>query len=205
MAHELEIVNGQARMFYSGETPWHGMGKRVDHLLTADEALTEGGLNWLVEKVPAYDMHPDGSFVQIPDNYNIRRDEDLKVLGRVGGDYTPIQNHEAFSFFDALVDSGEAKYETAGSLFGGKKIWLTAKLPDFTVCGEEFHGYLLLSTTHDGSRALRAATTMIRAVCNNTVTMGFSGAKTTWSLHHKTTLEGKVQEARETLQMAHKA
>lgn len=205
MSHELEIVNGQARMFYYGDTPWHGMGTSVSHLLTADEALTESGLRWLVEKVPAFDRLPDGSFVEIPDSYNIRRDEDNKVLGRVGGDYTPIQNHEAFSFFDALVDSGEAKYETAGSLFGGKKIWLTAKLPDFNVCGENFNGYLLLSTTHDGSRALTAATTFIRAVCNNTVTMGFGSAKTKWSLHHKTTIEGKVQEARDTLQMAHKA
>lgn len=205
MAHELEIVNGQARMFYSGATPWHGMGNPVDHLLTAREALVEGGLDWLVEKVPAYDQLPDGTFVQIPDSYNIRRDEDNKILGRVGGDYHPIQNHEAFTFFDALVDSGDAKYETAGSLFGGKKIWLTAKLPDFQVCGEDFNGYLLLSTTHDGSRALTAATTFIRVVCNNTETMAMNGAKTKWSLHHKTTLEGKVQEARETLQMAHKA
>ena len=206
MAHELEIVNGQARMFYSGATPWHGLGTQVDNVLTAEEALVAGGLNWDVEKVPAWDALPDGTFVQVPGRFHVRRTEDNKILGAVGGDYNPIQNREAFEFFDTLVDSGEAKYETAGSLFGGKKIWLTAKVgSDFQVCGEDYTGYLLISTSHDGSRAFTAATTFIRVVCNNTETMAMNGAKTKWTLHHKSTLTGKAQEARETLQMTHKA
>lgn len=205
MAHELEIVNGQARMFYSGDTPWHGLGTEVDGVQTAEKALELGGLDWLVEKVPAWDCLPDGTFVQVPGGFHVRRDEDNKILGRVGGDYNPIQNAEAFTFFDTLVDSGDAKYETAGSLFGGKKIWLTAKIGDaFSVCGEDYNGYLLISNTHDGSRSFTAAITMIRVVCNNTETFAVAGAKTKWTLNHKQTLEGKVSEARDTLQMTHK-
>lgn len=206
MAHELEIVNGKASMFYAGDTPWHGLGTRVDEVLTAAEALTAGGLDWTVDKVPAWDRLADGTFVQVPGRFHIRRSSDDKILGAVGGDYNPIQNVEAFEFFDALVDSGEAKYETAGSLFGGKKIWLTAKIGDgFQVCGEDYLGYLLISTTHDGSRAFTAATTFIRVVCNNTETMAMNGAKTKWTLHHKQTLAGRVQEARDSLAMTHKA
>ena len=159
MAHELEInADGSARMFYSGETPWHGLGTKVLEVQTAEKALKLGGLDWLVEKVPAWDQLPDGEFVQVPGGFYVRRTEDNKILGRVGGDYNPIQNVEAFTFFDQLVDSGEAKYETAGSLFGGKKIWLTAQIGDtFDVCGEDYKGYLLISNTHDGSRSFTAA------------------------------------------------
>lgn len=207
MAHELEIqADGTASMFYFGETPWHGLGTQVHELLTAKDALVAGGLDWPVEKVPAYDMHPNGNVVAIPGMYNVRRATDLKVLGRVGGDYNPIQNAEAFAFFDTLVDSGEAKYETAGSLFGGKKVWLTARIGDFArICGEDYNIYLLISTTHDGSRAFTAATTFIRVVCNNTETFAMQAAKTKWSLHHKQTLEGKVDEARNALKLTAKA
>lgn len=206
MAHELEIDEaGNAKMFYAGETPWHGLGTQVDGLLTAAEALKAAGLDWTVEKVPAYDMLPDGTFVQVPDRYHTRRDIDNKILGQVKRDYVNHQNVEAFEFFDTLVDSGEAKYETAGSLFGGSRTWMTAKVGDtMTVCGEEHDLYLLVSNSHDGSRAFTAATTMIRAVCNNTVTMGLNGAKTKWTLRHRTSLEGKAEEARKALELAFK-
>ena len=29
MAHELEIVNGQAQRAYVGDVPWHGLGTKV--------------------------------------------------------------------------------------------------------------------------------------------------------------------------------
>lgn len=206
MSHELEIrEDGSAAMFYAGETPWHGLGTKVEGLLTASEALAAAGLDWAVEKVPAYDMLPDGTFVQVPDRFHNRRSSDLKVLGQVKSDYVPHQNTEAFEFFDTVVGSGEAKYETAGSLFGGTRVWMTAKVGDtMQVCGEDHDIYLLITNSHDGSRAFTASTTFIRAVCNNTVTMAEGGAKTKWTLRHRTSLEGKAQEAREALQLTFK-
>lgn len=206
MAHELEILqDGSASMFYVGATPWHGMGTEVEGVLTAAEAIKRAHLDWVVEKAPIYVKRGEG-FMEINDRYEIRRDRDLKVLGIVGPDYKIIQNREAFDFFDTIVDDGEAKYETAGSLFGGKRIWLTAKIGDeILFAGEDpHHLYLLLTTSHDGSRALTAAVTMIRAVCNNTVTMGLSQAKAVWSMTHKQDLAGKVAEARDTLGLTFK-
>src|SRR5690606_36992227 len=133
-------------------------------------------------------------------------ESDEKPLGVVGGDYKIFQNEDVFSFFDTVVDDGDAKYETAGSLQGGAKVFLTAKIGEqFLINGEDAHDmYLLMTTSHDGTQSFRAATTMIRAVCQNTVTMALNNAKSKWSLRHKTDLKGKAQEARETLGLTFK-
>jgi hypothetical protein len=54
MAHELEIVNGKAKMVYAGAVPWHGLGKQISPDLTPDQVLAEAGLDWEVSKVPAF-------------------------------------------------------------------------------------------------------------------------------------------------------
>lgn len=202
MPHDLEMLaNGQASMFYNIETgvPWHQMGTGVQGVATAARAINKSGLGWQVIKEPA-----ERKGVVIPDKFWIVRDSDDKVLGGVGKDYRPIQNHEAFEFFDNLVDSGEAKYDTAGSLGGGKRIWLTAQVgDDIQVAGQDSHRlYLALLSSHDGSKSLTALTTMVRIVCANTEQMALKSAKTTWTMTHRQSLQGKVAEAREALQLS---
>lgn len=205
MVHELEILEDGSASMFSGEnlTPWHGLGKVVDGLLTAEEALKAAGLDWTVEKRPVF----FGENIPVPGRFATVRTSDNRPLGVVGSDYKVYDNVEAFSFFDTVTDkTGEAHYTSAGSLFGGSRVFLTAKIGDtFNVAGEDAHDtYLLISNSHDGSKAFTAVTTMIRAVCNNTVTLGLASAKTRWSLRHKVTLEGKAQEARDALQLVYK-
>lgn len=205
MAHELEILEDGSASMFSGEnlTPWHGLGTVVDGLLTAEEALKAASLDWTVEKRPIF----FGEKIPVPGRFATVRTSDDRPLGVVGSDYKVYDNVEAFSFFDTVTDkTGEAHYTSAGSLFGGSRVFLTAKIGDtFNVAGEDAHDtYLLISNSHDGSKAFTAVTTMIRAVCNNTVTLGLSAAKTRWSLRHKVTLEGKAQEARDALQLVYK-
>lgn len=207
MAHELDMrEDGTARMFSGeGKIPWHGLGKVVDGLATAQEALKLAGLDWTVEKQPIY-------FGKDKEIYSGRhatvRTLDQKPLGIVSDGYHIFQNVEAFEFFDTVTDagSGEAHYTSAGSLFGGQRVFLTAQIGDkFTVGGEDAHTmYLLITNSHDGTQALTASTTIIRAVCNNTVTLALNSAKTKWSLRHKSSLQGKAEEARQSLQMAFK-
>lgn len=206
MSHEIEILeDGNASMFYAGETPWHGLGTGVESAVTADEAIKLSGLDWQVEKRPVYVKRGE-SFAPVKDRFEVVRDSDDKTLGIVAKDYKTIQNREAFEFFDSIVDNGEAKYEAAGSLFGGKRIFLTAMLGDeITIGGDDAHKlFLLLTTSHDGSRSLTAATTLIRAVCNNTVTAGLASARSNWTMTHKSTLKGKVEDARTSLELAFK-
>jgi phage/plasmid-like protein (TIGR03299 family) len=210
MAHELEIrADGTASMF-SGEglTPWHGLGTVIEGLATAEEALCLSGLDWTVELQQLFMMAQDGTITQVPDRFSTTRSSDNKSLGIVSADYHVYQNSEAFSFLNTITDtgSGEAVFSTAGSLFGGARTFVTLKIGNgFTVGDDDAHDlYLMVTNSHDGSQAFTASVTPIRAVCNNTVTLGLREAKTKWTLRHKTQLDGKIHEAREALEMAFK-
>lgn len=207
MSHELEIdaKTGEASMAYTGATPWHGLGTKVDGLMTADAAIKAARLDWKVNLTPVYTQH-NGEFTAVPKRVSVTRETDGRSLGIVSNGYKPVQNIEAFEFFDSLVDSGEAKYETAGSLSDGRRIWMTAKIGDtFNIAGEDPHNmYLLLVNGHDGTKALQAVSTMVRVVCNNTMTLGLSSAKTSWTLNHRKTLDGRVIEARDALALSFK-
>jgi phage/plasmid-like protein (TIGR03299 family) len=112
------------------------------------------------------------------DAYATVRTDTGDVLGIVGKSYEPIQNRDAFAFFDALVDAQEAVYDTAGVLGLGESIWILAKLPGYIkVHGNDIvNKYLLLTNSHDGSSHVRAKITPIRVVCNNTLTSALQGA-----------------------------
>lgn len=127
---------------------------------------------------------------------------DKRVLGVVTDRYKVIQNSEAFAFTDELLGSG-VRYETAGSLADGKKVWLLARLPrEYIIGGERISPYLVFSNTHDGSGAVRVAVTPVRVVCNNTLNLALDTAKRSWSMIHTGDIKGKIQEAKDTLFMA---
>ncbi len=132
------------------------------------------------------------------------RDSDRKVLGVVTDRYRVIQNDEAFAFTDELLGAG-VKYETAGSLQGGRKVWLLAHMPhEYIISGERISPYLLFSNTHDGSGAIKVALTPIRVVCQNTLNLALAGAKRSWSMIHTGDIKEKMQEAKNTLLLAEK-
>lgn len=187
-------------MFYVRETPWHGLGTKVMEAPSSHDALVYAGLNWKVLQEPIYTEAEE-----LIDGYKANvRDMDRKVLGVVTDRYKVIQNEEAFAFTDALLGEG-VRYETAGSLQGGKKVWMLAHLPhEYIISGERISPYLLFSNTHDGSGAIKVALTPIRVVCNNTLNLALSGAKRSWSMIHTGNVQGKMQEARDTLFLAGK-
>lgn len=192
MAAEIET------MFYVRETPWHGLGKKVTEAPTSKEALSLSGLNWRVEQEPIYTE--TGNLIS-GFKANVR-DIDQKILGVVTDRYKVIQNEEAFAFTDELLGEG-IRYETAGSLQGGRKVWLLAHLPhEYIIAGERISPYLVFSNTHDGSGAIRVAVTPIRVVCNNTLNLALNTAKRSWSTIHTGDIKSKLEEAKNTLFMA---
>ena len=95
------------------------------------------------------------------------------------------------------------RYETAGSLQGGRRVWLLARLPhEYIISGERISPYLIFSNTHDGSGAIKVALTPIRVVCQNTLNLALSNAKRSWSMIHTGNIQNKLEEARDTLFMA---
>ena len=186
-------------MVYTREKPWHGLGTKVEEAPTSADALRLAGLDWRVEqkniqlcggsKVPGYKANV--------------RSTDGKVLGVVSDRYRIVQNADAFEFTDSII-GGDVRYETAGSLNGGKKIWLLAKLPETEIAGDKTEPYLCFSNTHDGSGAVRVCMTPIRVVCNNTLNLALDSAKRAWSVRHTGSLQSKMHEARSCLRMANR-
>lgn len=185
-------------MFYTRETPWHGLGTRVMEAPNSREALIAAGLNWSVIQEPIYTETEE-----LIEGYRANvRDSDRQVLGVVTDRYKVIQNKEAFAFTDELLGEG-IRYETAGSLQGGRKVWLLAHMPhEYIIAGERISPYLLFSNTHDGSGAIKVALTPIRVVCNNTLNLALTTAKRSWSMIHTGDIKEKMQEARNTLFLA---
>jgi len=193
------MVAAVETMAYGRGVPWHGLGvKTANPLSTAEEMLVAAGLDWTVSKEPIRTE----SGVVIPDLYATVRNIDLAALGVVGRAYRPVQNAEAFGWADMLVDSGEAKYETAGSLFGGRRVFLSMELPDgIHVPGDEgeVKPYILVTNSHDGSSPLIGAVVLVRVVCSNTLTMALAGATRTFKIRHTGSIDGKIAAAREAL------
>lgn len=189
-------------MFSAREVPWHRVGTITEDALTAREAIVAGGLDWTVEKRPIY-IRVGAEFHKVEDRFATVRNSDDKYLGTVAETYVPFQNVDAFTFADNLVDSGEAKYETAGSLRGGRWVWLTMKLPkEIRIGGEDAHElYLLVNSSHDGSKAITASVTPIRVVCMNTLNLALREAQQRWSVRHVSTAGQRLQEAREALKL----
>lgn len=184
-------------MFSVREKPWHGLGTVVMEAPDSKEALKLAGLDWKVVQQPIF---TDQGMVH---GYKANiRSTDHEVLGVVSDRYKIIQNTDAFSFTDELLGEG-VRYETAGSLQRGKKVWLLARLPkEYIIAGDRISPYLVFSNTHDGSGAVRAAVTPVRVVCNNTLNLALSSAKRSFSMVHTGDIRGKVQEAKQTLFMA---
>jgi phage/plasmid-like protein (TIGR03299 family) len=164
MSHEVES------MLYVNEVPWHGLGLRLEKPPTTREAILAAGLDWNVSLKPLC-IKEDQTDV----GWNATvRDTDNSILGVVGPTYKPLQNVDAFSFFDPFVESGVATLETAGSLKMGKRVWILAKVagdPVEIVKDDAIERFILLSNGHDGTLAVRVGFTPVRVVCSNTMGM----------------------------------
>jgi phage/plasmid-like protein (TIGR03299 family) len=175
MAHEISLQGGRAEIAYAGDTPWHGLGVKVDGLQTAAAMLKAAGLEWTVGTAPVF---CNGR--EVTTHRAVLRGDTSAVLGVVSDRYTPIQNTQAGDVVDALVTEGGAHVEVAGALGNGERCWMLARIPgEFDVVkGDTVRPYFLLAWGHDGKHGLAGKLTPIRVVCNNTLTAaGFGGGR----------------------------
>ena len=196
MAHGLMEYDW---MLSTKERPWHGIGTVVHEAPTSEEAIRIARLNWTIEQFPVY---ANGN--EIPGLFANVRSDTGEALGVVHGRYKIVQNTEAFDFVDNIIGNNEieCRYETAGSLFNGRRIFLLVKLPDSELVGDKVENYMFFTNSHDGTSALMAGISNVRVVCNNTLQMAIRGAKRTWSCKHTININGKKQQAKEALGFA---
>ena len=186
MSHEVET------MAFAGETPWHGLGQPVNNEMSPHEMMTAAGCDWEValtsNHYPPDHAHHAGEPIE---NSNfIERISDGKILGEyVAGDYKPVQNVALFEFFEEFINDGSMYLHTAGSLFGGQKVWCMASTKEGFYLGDqqqdEVVNNLLFTISHTGKHANSALNTPVRVVCANTMRFALAGADEIITHNHR--------------------
>lgn len=177
MSHAIERnKDGTYSMAWAGETPWHGLGKKVSPDLSAKQMLKAAKLDWKVEQRPLFYRDNKGEYLATTHTALVRS-TDSALLTYVDENWNPLQNSEAFDFFHEFVERGDMEMHTAGSLLGGKIVWGLAKIKNsFSVFGkDQVDNYLLFSNPHKYGKSIDIRTTSVRVVCNNTITMALQG------------------------------
>jgi len=178
----------------------------LEELQTAEAMLEHASLGWRVLQSPATYLDAD-NVLRTADRQIVNyRSDTGAFLGLVSPVYKIVQNAEAFSWSDSLVDSGDAKYETAGALFGGRRVVVSMEVSSvkgIRVKGEKEEGevrtYLVTVNAHDGSMPLISMVTPVRWVCKNTLNLALGKHRGIYRIRHTGTVEGKLEAAREAL------
>ena len=199
MSHDLF----QDRMAFVGNTPWHGLGKSVPPDVSAAEMISEANLDWQVRKKPAPGARLIDERKKHFDRYVMEREPVAKetevvALAIVGKAYEPLQNTDAFKFFEPFIEEKWATFHSAGALGNGERVWVLAQLNEQIVIGnhDAIDRYLLLSNTHDGSGAVTIRFTPIRVVCQNTLNFAQKGGKGIISIRHTRHIHKNLAEAK---------
>jgi phage/plasmid-like protein (TIGR03299 family) len=218
MAHNISFneQTGRHSFFSVKEKAWHGLGQIVQDYPTSAAAIQHAGLDYTVEKRQLFTYDNDnvlqdveGSLqipeIAVPNYYATLRTDTQDVLGVVGKDYEIVQNKDAFTFFDAIVDEG-IMYETAGALGKGERIFITAKLPGYIKVGNDdlIEKYLFLTTSHDGFGSITAAFTPIRIVCNNTLNAALRNCSNSIKIRHTVNAKERLEQAYKVMGIANK-
>jgi phage/plasmid-like protein (TIGR03299 family) len=198
MPHEIESIA------FAGATPWHGLGTPLteEDLYDWPRVCDKSGLNWQVELTPLVTADTQAKVA----HRAVRRRSDGRVLGVVGPRFCVLQNRDAFAWFQPFLEAREAALHTAGSLRGGSRVWVLARLnrdPLVIAQGDEVEKYLLLSHGHDGSLAVRVGFTPVRCLCANTLALAHrSNASKLIRVRHRGDVVGNLAAIREIVDAA---
>jgi phage/plasmid-like protein (TIGR03299 family) len=209
MAHQIETHGSQAAAIFARTDAWHRLGTTVrDRAFTAEEAMSLGHLGaWRVRKTPliAHEVTADGVTTIDAPGYATVRDNPftgcVEALGVVGGGYEPLQNEDHADFLNNLADQSGAIFDTAGSLRGGRQVFLTMQLPDTLTLGgtDQVNLNIAALNSHDGSGAFRILVTPVRVVCANTQAAALAAHASSFSIRHTRNAKAAVAAARDAL------
>lgn len=194
--------------------PWEYSGAvKVENCKTAADVMSAANLDFevakceLIAKMPTNSIAEHEGFVFNGDNYvkcpnayaTYRTDYNIP-LGIVKERYTPVQNIEAFSFFDDCIGKDRAIWQTAGFFGNGERIFVSAKLPnDILVNGDPVENYLVFTNSHDGSTGVKILFTPIRVVCQNTLNAAIKTSTNFVSFRHTSSVHDNINVAKEIL------
>lgn len=193
---------------------WDVLGTRLAGVRGSIDAMKESQLaGWNVRKVnmTAAEVTESGvTTIDVPDRWATVRSNPstggTEYLGVVGSHYQPIQNEEHATLLDAVIDTGDAEWVAAGASHGGKRTFMTMRLPDVVqVGGRDALGlYLVAFNSHDGSSSFKFAVTPVRVACTNMQAAALKGAVSSFSIRHTAGAGRELAEARRALDLTYK-
>jgi phage/plasmid-like protein (TIGR03299 family) len=209
MAHEIETHGNRAAAVFARTDAWHRLGTTLADVFTAEEAMRVGYLGgWEVRKNPLHtsEISPDGvSVLEVPGHFATVRTNPftgaVEPLGVVGEGYRPIQNEDHCEILNRLVDDSGAVFDTAGSLRGGRQVFVSLRLPETMRIGgsDEVNVNIVALNSHDGTSAFRLLVTPVRVVCANTQAAALANHSASISIRHTASAKGRVAAARDAL------
>ena len=178
----------------------------VEDCETSLDCMQKAGLDWTVAKCKLFAEMPNSNgvgssdFKECPNAFGTYRTDYNIPLGVVKERYTPVQNIEAFKFFDGAIGKNKAVWQTAGFFGNGERIFVSAKLPkNIFVNGDPVDNYLVFTTSHDGSSGVKILFTPIRVVCQNTLNAAIRNAENYVSFRHTSSVHDNLDIAAEIL------
>ncbi len=194
----FDTASGEFAFYSVKEKPWWDGGQISDQYEDSATVIQKAHLDYPVIKAPNTYHFPSGKIEVSDTDFHTFRGDTEVILGKgVGAGYNVVQNKEAFAFFDAIAESEGIKYETAGALGKGERIFITAKLPSYIKVGNDdiIEKYLFLTMSHDGKQSITAAFTPIRIVCNNTLNAALANCTNVVKIKHTDNVQEQLKEA----------
>ena len=182
---------------YAARKPvWSGLGTDISSCGSISEALFVSGLDFTVrqENIQTSEDCP------IPlAGFRANIKDDGTPLGIVSTKYKVVQNADAFAFLDSLAEEG-MKFERAGGLQNGRKVFVLARMPDkYIISGEHISPYIVFINSHDGTGSIKILMTPVRMICLNMLNLALRSAVRSWSAVHSGNVSYKLEDAKNTL------
>ena len=195
MSHELTThADGRVEFAYlaSDGTPWHGLGQALEDGTSLDAWREAAGMNWKIKRgIVRYNTEFNGGQVDLPDQHVLFRSDNKAPLGIVSKRYQVVQPGDVVEFFRDIAKAGGLELSAAGTIYGGKRFWATAKIGEASPASlaDKIGGYILISTSADGSLATEVRRTTVRTVCKNTLQMAMADAKASIKVSHRSVFD----------------
>lgn len=193
MSHELTNTRGQIEFAYRlthGE-PWHGLGQSMADTATVDEWRKSAGMDWKIQRgyvryAVAHGATPD-AFRQVDDHVVLFREDTKAALGVVSARYQVVQPADMLEFFRDIAKVGGLELSAAGTIYGGRRFWATAKIGEAapTSVADKIGGFILISSSADGSLATEVRRTTTRVVCKNTLAIALGEGPASVRVTHR--------------------
>jgi phage/plasmid-like protein (TIGR03299 family) len=198
-------------MFSVRAMPWHREGQVLtDYPGSWEEAREAAGLAWDPITEPVFQLRgvaDDGTplYEPIAGWNRITRSDTGATLWLSRDSYTVIDHGAMGQIVEAVLAQPHVRWETAGSLDGGRAVWCLALLDEpIELPGDESPTipYMAVTNRHGqpGACALRA--TAVRIVCANTFRAAeLEGERTgaTFAFAHRSSWRSRLDEARQAM------